>query len=669
MIYTPEEIQKLYDIVDYRLARIIADVMGNEVLTPEDKEILTKFGYKWKKEVEKLPPYFQSYLFGRLSGQLTPDQLVTLNYEDFRKYINYAQWVALRPIDKEMYFAAATRTYSYIKTMGRRAKDIISNAVSEEEVKVLMEKQRELELKTIKKEIMEGILKKTSRQRIMSNIGHSLNDWNRDWGRIVETEMQGIFQIGCAQQIMQDHGPETLVYKEVFPGACFPIEDTEFLTDEGFKFLDEIRGDEKILTYNLETNTAEYSNIVSKIKYYYKGEMDSYQHKYMDLISTPNHRHLIGKWDSANKCFNNKLIESRQAGKSAFRDVMYLSVANWKGYDKEEIEICGKIFPTLEFSIFMGWFLSEGSMSFRKKQKKSKSSNSSYIRISQMKEENFDEIQNCLEKVFNKKVYRCNTDFVVLLDKTFDKFLEWLNIGDSINRYIPKEILMLDKKYLELMLMAFIKGDGCIKSKISYTFSLYTSSKKLADDLCELVLKCGYAPSIYTRNNIGRVTYKKDGSRIETKHLRYIVGCNSKKTTKNIPKYFKIIPYWEGYVGCLEVEKNNTLFIRRKGKMIWSGNCKHCIKFYTTNGIGSEPRTFKLMDLIMNGDNIGLKVKDWKPTLQGVHPFCRCNLRYVPKGYVWDEETKSYRVPKDYKPQIKRQSKVIIKIGDKTFEV
>lgn len=28
MIFTPEEIQKLYDIIDYRLARIVADVMG-----------------------------------------------------------------------------------------------------------------------------------------------------------------------------------------------------------------------------------------------------------------------------------------------------------------------------------------------------------------------------------------------------------------------------------------------------------------------------------------------------------------------------------------------------------------------------------------------------------------------------------------------------------------
>ena len=170
--------------------------------------------------VEKLPPYFQSYLFGRLSAQLTPSQLSTLNFDDFTKYIDRHQWAALTSLEQEVYYAAATRTYSYIKTMGERAKTIMSNAVSEEEVKVLVEQQRQLELGTIKKEMIEGVLKKKSVQNIVSNIGHSLEDWNRDWGRIVETEMQNIYQTGVAQQIMKEQGADALVYKEVFSGAC-----------------------------------------------------------------------------------------------------------------------------------------------------------------------------------------------------------------------------------------------------------------------------------------------------------------------------------------------------------------------------------------------------------------------------------------------------------------
>ena len=50
MIFSPEEIQKLYDIIDYRLARIVADVMGDELLTPEDKSLLRRYGYKWSRK-------------------------------------------------------------------------------------------------------------------------------------------------------------------------------------------------------------------------------------------------------------------------------------------------------------------------------------------------------------------------------------------------------------------------------------------------------------------------------------------------------------------------------------------------------------------------------------------------------------------------------------------
>ena len=105
-------------------------------------------------------------------------------------------------------------------------------------------------------------------------------------------------------------------------------------------------------------------------------------------------------------------------------------------------------------------------------------------------------------------------------------------------------------------------------------------------------------------------------------------------------------------------------------KEVFSGACQHCIKFYTTAGIGSKPRIFKLIDLINNGDNIGRKVKDWKPVLNSVHPFCRCDLREVPKGMIWNDETHSFEPPKEpYKRQVERKSKVKIYVGDKMFEV
>ena len=86
------------------------------------------------------------------------------------------------------------------------------NGVITEEV----ERSRESYEKIIGDELKRGVQDRKSINSIVSEIGHKTNEWNRDWGRIVETEMQDIFNKGRAEQIRKDKGGETLVYKEVY---------------------------------------------------------------------------------------------------------------------------------------------------------------------------------------------------------------------------------------------------------------------------------------------------------------------------------------------------------------------------------------------------------------------------------------------------------------------
>lgn len=90
-------------------------------------------------------------------------------------------------------------------------------------------------------------------------------------------------------------------------------------------------------------------------------------------------------------------------------------------------------------------------------------------------------------------------------------------------------------------------------------------------------------------------------------------------------------------------------------KRVFQGACKYCIKLYLTKGIGSEPRIFKLSELKANGDNIGRKIADWKPVLYATHPFCRCQLHYLPAGYKFSKETNSFSTyDEKQRPQLKR---------------
>lgn len=84
---------------------------------------------------------------------------------------------------------------------------------------------------------------------------------------------------------------------------------------------------------------------------------------------------------------------------------------------------------------------------------------------------------------------------------------------------------------------------------------------------------------------------------------------------------------------------NNAVVYKRVHK----DACEHCKRLYLEDEITWEPRLFKLSELMGNGTNIGVKVKDWKPVIGATHPWCNCDLEYVPFGYVWDKKTKSFR--------------------------
>ena len=95
-------------------------------------------------------------------------------------------------------------------------------------------------------------------------------------------------------------------------------------------------------------------------------------------------------------------------------------------------------------------------------------------------------------------------------------------------------------------------------------------------------------------------------------------------------------------------------------KDVKPGACKHCVRLYTTNGIGSKPKVFRLSTLRQNGSNVGRKVKDWKPIV-GDHPFGRCDLHQKPKDYIWSDEKGRFIPDPNKKRKVKRQSKVGVK--------
>lgn len=673
MIFTVQDIQNLFGIIEYRIARVIADVLGKEFLSPDDERVLKENGFDWTKELKRIPTYWQSFLFGRLSSILTPQQLLKLDYTDLNKYIERKQYK--QPNKREMaeYRAAAVNTYSYIKGMGNKVKDTLSGAISQEELKTSIKEREEEVRQGIKEEIERGVLEKRSVQNIVSNLGHRLDEWNRDWGRIVETEMQNIYLLGKAQTIMEDYGPNARVYKHTFEGACKfcikfyttqgigsqprifklneliengsnigrkqvdweptlgPVhpfcydDETEVLTNEGWKLFKDLNKTEKFLSIDLETGSAEWIKAIRWIDEEYEGPMILREYKGFSLQTTPNHFHVI-----KNKCYDNSLKKTIETAWSLVsedqirRNSYFLrTIPNWIGKEVSYFEFDGHKYDSKLFCQFMGYFVSEGSViEYINEERHVRSRR---IHIAQSKEKYLDKIFDCCSKLFDH-LNKCSNYVEIRIPKEEYELYDYLKqLGHADQKYIPSNIKELNKECIEIFLDSFREGDGTIrkgsnwgKYKCRDQRIFTTSSKQLEADLCELILKIGKRP--YYRNAGKSVVYDKRYDRIYTaKNDQYVieecqrvVSCETNLNTRSVN--------YEGRIYDVELEKNHTLIVRRNGFLTVSGNC-------------------------------------------------RCELHYIPEGYVWDEETKQFQPPKEYKRKVERKSKVKIQVGDKTFEV
>ena len=162
------------------------------------------------------------------------------------------------------------------------------------------------------------------------------------------------------------------------------------------------------------------------------------------------------------------------------------------------------------------------------------------------------------------KFYEIKEGFVCL-NKYLCLYLK--QFGHAPEKFIPKEIKNLPPSYLKILLYSFLLGDGNLQ-----TLTFTTTSKKLADDLQEIILKCGWAAIV---RRIPKTSYKK---RILKDHLVnanydvYKIRISKKHITPKIYKNsFSLIDY-DDYVYDVTVP-NHTLYVRRNGKACWSSNC------------------------------------------------------------------------------------------------
>ncbi|MDP3792424.1 MAG: GDP-mannose 4,6-dehydratase [bacterium] len=227
----------------------------------------------------------------------------------------------------------------------------------------------------------------------------------------------------------------------------------------------------------------------------------------------------------------------------------YFILPSINKYKSQKLEASKKLYID-NWLEFLGWFISEGYTGSGKK-------GSYRVGISQdkKKSEYRNNIRDCLISLEFK--YSENEHEFRVNDKQLWSYL--LQFGKAYNKHVPPFIKELPPQQIKIFLDALFKGDGNGKIDTEKNCNFYTSSKKLVNDVQELLLKCGLSGNI-----------KKHKNRDNAYRINVISKYNTPSFRGNTNHVLKYIGY-NGEIFCCTVP-NHVLYVRRNGKACWSGN-------------------------------------------------------------------------------------------------
>lgn len=313
-------------------------------------------------------------------------------------------------------------------------------------------------------------------------------------------------------------------------GQCVS-EDTEALTDKGWKKYYEINDLDKIATFNIKTKKIEYLKPQRVMAYDYDGYLVCLKNRTQEQLVTPNHKVV-------RKRFNSDKFEFIEAEKLfKFKTPILVPTASEVLNDKKINESLLKLYA---------WLVSEGSFSDGNRQRV-------YIFQSEKNIDNCNEIRECLRNLgFGwdeaKRIHGFSKTPTIrfrLNQKSSRKIRELIS-----SKKIPDTIKTLDKEQIKLFIDTYVKGDGC-KEDNGRT-RIYTKDFDIRNQIQELCPLCGYGSTN---------TFRENNKIWQINIVRNAVT--------NITKLSKV--RYKGKVWC-PTTQNGTFVARRNGKIFITGN-------------------------------------------------------------------------------------------------
>ena len=348
-------------------------------------------------------------------------------------------------------------------------------------------------------------------------------------------------------------------------GTCHS-EDTEVLTRDGWKFFPEVKNRDELATINQSTFKLEYQKPSKLHIYDFDDKLYCSSNIHLDFAVTPDHRMFIRKFDNIGRILSSKFefVKIKDLGWYAG---LLNSPKGFEGKYVRNMKIGDKQVNGDDFFKFLGIFLSDGWIRTRKTLRYGYC-----VGICCFKDEYYDTIYNLLKRLpFKFKEQPTRKGYFTFYGKDLYNFLKPYSINGASEKHTPDFIKNAPSSQIQMFLDFFRLGDGH-KTKDNRIW-YYTTSKQMADNLQELILKTGKNSSI--RITPPRGSWIKSENReikVENCHQGFVVSI-WRTTQLSIDRKKQIYTrHYKGKVYCATVQ-NSMLITRRNGKVLISGNC------------------------------------------------------------------------------------------------
>jgi predicted nucleotidyltransferase len=355
---------------------------------------------------------------------------------------------------------------------------------------------------------------------------------------------------------------------------CY-LDDTEFLTEHGWRLYDEIPEGVRLATLNRYTSQIEFQRPTERVAKDYNGPIIHFQPQHSNCAVTPNHRMFVSaahrsQANNFSSEYNPSLakweIHPAETLLKERRTVFHCRIAGAPREEHYPIED--------DYLLLLGAYVSEGSIG-----KRLKDGSASVIRLSQSEKGRLVPYLEQLSLRYAEKMTRftfvhkdtwrkeeCTELIYHLADRELAKRLEAECGAESLTKRLPAWVMQLSGAQAKLLIDVMLAGDG---TKRPHSSVYYTASKQLADDLQALCVVSGIQSQIWGPYPDPRVPDRKM-YQVYIGKSKEIIPVRIAKTSPNI----KIEEVHNRKIVCFTVP-NEILVTRRKGKIAIHGNTKH----------------------------------------------------------------------------------------------